>query len=133
MGIGAALFYYSSKVFSTSTFGVSTLATPFLTIVLSFALLGSPMKFYYFLAAILMGIGILLQDKDALRAPERLKKVKNPKHVQMYDVTSAFVEAQAEDIKAYVKGGGRALAIKLKDARDYIRRRRVVYHGKAAV
>jgi drug/metabolite transporter (DMT)-like permease len=119
LGIGSFLFYYSYKTFTTSLAGLSTLVIPFLTIIFSFLILGTPLLPSYFLAASLLTAGIFLQERNALHAPERLKTNKTPKNMQIYDVTSAFAGDHTKDIYSHIKGGGRALAIKLHEGEHY--------------
>ena len=113
-GIGSLFFYYSYKVFSTSLVGMSTLAIPFLTIILSFVLLDTSIQPYYFFAAVVLTIGILLHEKGALHAPERVKESPGLQKMTVYDVTSAFIENHTKDIYECIRGNGRALAIKLE-------------------
>lgn len=114
LGIGSLFFYYAYKVFSTSLVGLATLAIPFLTVVFSFSLLGTSMQPYYFVAAGLLTIGVLMQGKDVLRAPEWLKKEGSAQsYIQIFDVTSAFLHTKVAEIDAIMKGNGRVLAVKL--------------------
>jgi drug/metabolite transporter (DMT)-like permease len=116
LGIGSLFFYYTYKVFSTSLVGLATLAIPFLTVVLSFALLGTPMQPYYFVAAGLLTVGILIQGKEVVRAPEWLKEKDSAEnYLTIFDVTSAFLNTKVDAIHDTMKGNGRVLAIKLKN------------------
>ena len=110
LGVGCVLFYYCYKIFSTATAGLGMLTIPFLTVILSFVLLGTEIHIYYFVAAGILTLGILLQEGKILNAPELLKKRDALKHIQIYDVTSAFIENST--IYSYIRGGGRALAIR---------------------
>ncbi len=116
LGIGSLFFYYSYKVFSTSLVGLATLAIPFLTMGLSFALLGMQMQPYYFIAAGLLTVGLFIQGREMLKAPEWLKK-EDPvgNYLQIFDVTSAFLNTKADAIHDTVRGNGRVLAVKMKN------------------
>ena len=69
-GVGALVFYYPYKVFSTSFAGNAMLAIPFLTVVLSSLLLGTPIKAYYIASAALLAAGIFIQGRESLSAPD---------------------------------------------------------------
>lgn len=117
--IGGLLFYYCYKVFTTSLVGNAMLAIPFLNILFSFLLLGTPMEPYYFIAAILLSIGIFVQGRESLRAPEHLKRKSALKNLQIFDVTGAFENNYGEGLYPYVQGSQKALAIKLKEGMAY--------------
>ena len=73
-GIGGALFYYSYKLFNTTMAGIASLATPFLTVILAFILIGTQVQPYYFIATILLATGMIIQGKDLVSAPEYITK-----------------------------------------------------------
>ena len=115
LGIGSLFFYYSYKVFSTSFVGLATLAIPFLTIILSFVLLGTLMQPYYFAAAGLLTVGVLMQGNGVLRAPEWMKNNNSAEnYLQIFDVTSAFLNTKMDTIHCTMNGNGRVLAVKMK-------------------
>ena len=117
--IGGLLFYYSYKVFTTSLVGNAMLAIPFLNILFSFLLLGTPMEPYYFIAAVLLSIGIFMQGRESLRAPEHLKRKSMLKNMQIFDVTGAFENNYGEGLYPHVQGSQKALAIKLNEGMAY--------------
>ncbi len=115
MGVGTLLFYYCYRTFSTTTAGLGMLAIPFLTVMLSFALLGTPIHSYYFVAAIMLTLGVLVQE-GVFKAPEHISSKNATAHAQIYDITSAFLDTNVEAIRRVVRGNGRVLAVKLHNA-----------------
>ena len=114
-GVGGALFYYSYKIFNTSVTGMALLSVPFLTVVLSFLLIGVQFQPYYILAAALLGIGMLMQARNPFTAPEyaKSKAHKHAHHMQIFDVTSAFIDTKIEHIYRAIRTDGRVLAVKI--------------------
>ena len=112
-GIGGVFYYYSYKRFNTSLTGAAMMSTPFLTVIMSYLILGTPMQPYYFLAAGLLAIGVIVQNREFLSAPERRKESIKLKNIRIFDVTSAFISNKSPVIKDFVSGNNRALAIKL--------------------
>ncbi|MDE1825435.1 MAG: EamA family transporter [Candidatus Micrarchaeota archaeon] len=113
-GIGGVFYYYSYKRFNTSLTGAAMMSTPFLTVIMSYLILGTPMQPYYFLAAGLLATGVIMQNGEFLSAPERRKVGIKLKNTQIFDVTSAFISNKSPVIKDFVSGNNRALAIKLE-------------------
>lgn len=111
-GIGTSLYYYALKTFGPLFTGNSILVVPFLTIVFSFLILGTPIYAYYIVAALFLSVGIVMQ-RTFTKVPEHIK----PKHMMhdftMFDITSAFVNNKNPTILQYMAGNNRALAIKL--------------------
>ncbi len=117
-GIGTALVYYVIKVFGPLLFGNVALSIPFFTIVLSAFLTGTQIKAYYIVAALLISSGIMLQRYGSV-IPERITKRGSLSRITLFDVTGAFVSNRSQLITKQVRGGGRALAIKLDDETIY--------------
>ncbi len=115
-GIGGMLYYHTYKLLNPSFVGIGMLSVPFFTVILSFLLLGTPPHAYYFAAAGLLTAGMLVQGRELLGAPERVKTKKTKSNVQLFDVTSAFIENTHPHIYSHIRGGGRALAVKLNSA-----------------
>ncbi len=115
-GIGGALFYYIYKIFKPSTAGIAMLSVPFITILLSFLIIGTPIKLYYIMAALPILLSIFIQRDSMLTAPLyniKAKKSNILSKMVIYDVTDAV--ANNYFLKDKLKGGRKALAIKLKD------------------
>jgi drug/metabolite transporter (DMT)-like permease len=113
--IGGILFYYSFKTLNAVKTTNMTLVIPFLTILLSFLLLGTPIKGYYVYAYALLALGILLQQRYSSNAPEYIKSEAGySRYGTVFDVTGAFVHNRSDAIYGAVSGGKRALAIKVE-------------------
>ena len=111
-GVGTMLYYYSTKILGPLITGNSIIIVPFLTIVLSFLIIGTQIKVYYILAALLAGIGVMLQRRYSLH-PERIMKSSGLKKLQIFDVTGAFVNNSSKEIGSSIRGSNRAFAVKL--------------------
>ena len=77
--------------------------------------MGTPLQTYYLIAMALLAVGVLIQGRELINAPEYIKKGIAESQIQIYDITAAFVENYTEDICARIKRGERALAIKLQN------------------
>ncbi|MDE1869870.1 MAG: EamA family transporter [Candidatus Micrarchaeota archaeon] len=110
--LASILFYQVFKMFKTTTVGNAMLVVPYLTIPLSYLILGTAIQGYYIIAAIVLSVAILIQQGDRLRAPERIKLLQEQK-MQIFDVTSAFIDNKSPIISKHISGENRALAIKL--------------------
>ena len=117
-GLGVVLYYHSFKTFSTAFTGSALLSIPFLTILFSFFLLGTPIEWYYVVAALVLGVAIFIAGSDAAKAPEHIKsKSENPAEgLWIFDITSAFINNRAPEIYGAVQGDSKALAIRLGEA-----------------
>jgi drug/metabolite transporter (DMT)-like permease len=113
-GIGAVFYYHSFKTFSTPFAGSALLSIPFFTILLSYLLIGTPIEWYYLVAAIVLAAAIFVQGDQAITAPERTKSASTIDKMQIFDITSAFISNKDPLIYGAVQGSGRALAIKLE-------------------
>ena len=112
--LGSVVFYYCYKVFTTSFMGNALLTIPFLVIVMSFLILGTPIKAYCLVAALLLAAGIFMQERiSSTKVPERIKSGTSLRNTVMFDVTSAFADGQGE-MSQKIKGEGRALAIRIE-------------------
>jgi len=122
-GIGGILYYYSYKRFNPSLTGAAMLCTPFLTVMMSYLTLGTPMRPYYFLAAGLLAIGAIVQNREFLNAPERIKSHSKGKG-RIFDVTSAFINNKSPIISSHISGENRALAVELdiEKAKNFMNR-----------
>ncbi len=111
-GIGTSLYYYALKTFGPLFMGNSILVVPFLTIVLSLVILGTQFQLYYLAAALLLSAGIVVQQRFA-KAPEHIRPGSVAKELQIFDITSAFVNNKDPEIASCISGDNRALAVKL--------------------
>ena len=116
-GIGTMLYYHSVKVLGSLITGNSILLVPFLTIVFSFLIVGTPIKFYYILAAIFTSVGIILQRRYSSH-PERITEKGALSRLRIFDVTGAFANNSSYVISNHLAGGNRAFAIKLDSKFD---------------
>ena len=107
-GVGTMLYYYAVKMLGPLITGNSILAVPFLTIAFSFVMVGTPIKPYYLIAALLAVAGIVMQRKYS-SVNERISAdtAGSPK---IFDVTGAF-SANSGEVGKRISNGGRALAI----------------------
>ena len=111
-GIGTMLYYYSAKSLGPLITGNVILAVPFMTILFSFLIVDTPIKTYYIIAAALTTIGILFQRKYS-SLPERVTRKAALKSLQIFDVTSAFINNNNNSVATNIWGGNRAFALKL--------------------
>lgn len=112
--LGSMLFYYSFKTLNTILVSNLSLAIPFLTIPFAFLLLGTPIEGYYVYAYLLIVAGIVLQQKYSQGAPEYIQSKESALNtLQIFDVTSAFVNNSSEVVYNSVARGKRALAVKI--------------------
>lgn len=110
-GIGTMLYYYSVKILGPLITGNSILVVPFLTIVFSFFMVGTPIKPYYVIAAMFAAIGIVLQRRYS-KTHEYISS-RDIRHSRtLFDVTGAFVTNKGE-VGRMISDGNRAFAAKL--------------------
>jgi hypothetical protein len=113
--LGSVIFYYCYKVFTTSFVGNALLTIPFLTIAMSFLLLGTPIKAYYIIAASFLAAGMFMQERvSSTKAPEHIKSKAALRNIVMFDVTSAFAEGE-DEMSKHTQGEGKALAIRIEN------------------
>ncbi len=114
-GAGTMLYYYSIKILGPLVTGNSVLMVPFLTILFSFLIVGTPIKFYYIIAASLTGIGVVFQHRYSSNS-KRITQKKALEQINIFDITSAFISNPGLEIKEHMVGDNRAFAIKLNNA-----------------
>ena len=110
-GVITTLYYYAMKTLNPVLVGNATLVVPFLTILLSAVLVGTPIQAYYFYATVLIIAAVLAQQKLSHRAPEHISAKQALSCLTVFDVTSAFVNN--EKIIRGMKAEDKVLAIKL--------------------
>lgn len=113
--IGSLLFFYTLKALDPLVAANASYSTPFLTIVFSFLILGTPLQAYYLYALALIICALVIQDRYSKKAPEYVG-TKKKHEMFFYDVTGAFVENTHPQIYTYIKGNGRVLATKISTA-----------------
>ena len=108
------LYYRAFRTLKTTVVTNLYFLSPFITVLFADMLLQEPIYPYYLIIAFLVAIGIFIQRFDK-KGGAYVAKKKNA--LQIFDVTSAFIGNSATEIYAYVKGEGRALAIRLENDR----------------
>ncbi len=111
-GIGAFMFFYALKILNPVFVGNATYATPFLTIIFSSLLLGTRLYGYYFYAAGLIIVALLIQQRYATKAQKYMTRGPGERPV-LFDVTGVFVNNTGKQISSCISGNRRALAIKM--------------------
>ena len=105
-GIGTMLYYYAVKMLGPLVTGNSILVVPLLTIAFSSIIVGTPIKAYYVVAALLAGAGIVMQRRYA-SASERIP-TRGTKMPKMFDVTGAFSGNKGE-VGRKISGGCKSI------------------------
>ena len=113
--IGSMLYFYSLRILGPMMIGNIILVVPFLPILVSWLAIGTPIKAYYFAAAILLSVGIAVQQKFT-KAPEHIRFRNNPASTPILDITGVFANTKSGMISEFIMGNGRALCIKLNSA-----------------
>ncbi len=114
---GALLFFYTLRALNPLVAANASYSTPFLTMVFSFLILGTPFRAYYFYALVPIIGALVIQDRYSKRAARYVGAGKRST-TTLFDVTGAFVDNTHPHINPYIRGSGRALAIKI-DAVSY--------------
>ena len=109
--LGSIFYYHAYRTLNPVFVSNAILAVPFITIFLSWALIGTTIKAYYLYSTAIILVAMLAQQRLSIHATERVTKKKGPGRLQMFDVTSAFIENKA--IAEHIRANGRALAVKL--------------------
>ncbi len=119
MGIPTSVFvtYFYFRAFRTlkTTFVTNFyLLSPFITAVFAMAFLNEAIEPYYLAIAILVAVGIFIQrfdKKGGTYVAKSKDSVKN--YLQIFDVTSAFLNTKSDAINSTMRGNGRVLAVKM--------------------
>ena len=108
-------FMYYRSLRSLKTTFVTNLyfLSPFLTFVAAGLVLGEPIEAYYVIVAVMVAAGVLIQKLDRKEGEYVQRRKSSAGNVVIYDVTPAYSNTDNETLHAYVKGGGRALAIRV--------------------
>jgi uncharacterized membrane protein YqaE (UPF0057 family) len=110
--VGSLLFFYTLKALDPLVAANASYSTPFLAMLFSFLILGTPIETYYFYALVPIIGALIIQNMYSKKAPRYLG-TKRGSFAQFFDVTGAFIDSTHPQIYPYIRGGGRALAIKL--------------------
>ncbi len=113
-GLNGIAYFYAFRTLNPMMSGSSLMAVPFITILLSLAFLGTPIKYYYLLSGALLGISIIIQQKESLMAPKVANSDRKNNPIALFDVTSAFMGSSNEYLIAAIRGDGRSTAIKVR-------------------
>lgn len=111
-GISSPLYYYSVKVLGPQMVGNTILVVPFLVIILSAIILGTPVEAYYVIAAVLITGGVLLQ-RHYSKSTERITRNKRLDRFTVFDVTGTFIDNKSPEISNGIAGDNRAFAIRI--------------------
>ncbi len=114
--IGTTLYYFAVKSLGPLITGNVALSVPFLTIVFSFLMLGTPIKAYYIAAALLISSGIFIQRMHSVHQ-ERVTRKRALDRFTIFDVTGAFIGNKNPTIMGSISGENRAFAIRLSGSK----------------
>ncbi len=114
-GVGTTLYFTAYKTLNPVFVGNVTLAVPFLTIIFSALLIGTPIEPYYIYSTAIIAGAVLIQQRLSRRATERINSSANLRDLQIFDVTSAFINNKK--IVQQIRADNRALAIKLSNGK----------------
>ncbi|MEM4067047.1 MAG: DMT family transporter [Candidatus Micrarchaeaceae archaeon] len=103
-------FVGSIRMLDVATVGNANMLVPFITMLLSFLLLGERIYWYYFAIAIGVTVGIAVQ-RLAPKSGNYIAKSKSRLSNTIFDVSGAFVSTGNPKIYNVLKGNGRALAV----------------------
>lgn len=119
MGVPTSVFvtYFYFRAFRTlkTTFVTNIYClSPFITTIFAFMFLNETIEPYYLAIAVLVAIGIIIQRFDK-KGGTYVAKSKNvvENYIQMFDVTSAFLNTKVKAINSTMRGNGRVLAVKM--------------------
>ena len=109
-GIGTTLYFYSYRRLNPIFVSNAIFAVPFMTIFLSALLVGTPIKAYYIYSLAIIVAAVVVQQRLATKVSEHISRERELKRIQIFDVTSAFVNNN--DMMELMREDGRALAVK---------------------
>ena len=119
MGIPTSVFvtYFYFSAFRTlkTTFVTNFYSlSPFITAVFASVLFNETIQPYYLVIAALVAVGIVMQRFDRKGGTYNVKNTRAARfRLQIFDVTSAFLNTKIEAINSTMRGNGRVLAVKL--------------------
>ncbi len=112
------VFVNSFRAIKTAIASNLYILTPFVTMVISYFLLGEAILPSYLIIAGTVGIGLIIQQL----APKGSNYISHGKdktaHLTIYDITSAFVKTSDPLIYNAMKGDGRVLALHIPNGRN---------------
>ncbi len=107
----AILFYEALRLVKTARASVSFIMASFITMLLSYLVLGEAIQPYYIVIAVAVVAGVLVQKFAPREAGNFVVSKKRHMHPRpLYDVTSAFVDTKHPVIYNTMRGNGRVLA-----------------------
>ena len=109
-------FVSAIRMLNVTLVSTSNILVPFITILLSYVLLAEPIYWYYFVIAIGVAAGLLVQ-RFAPKGTNYIAKKKNRYSYAIFDVSGAFANTESPLVYKMLKGDGRALAIKIANSR----------------
>lgn len=108
------MYYSSLRTLKTTIVTNFYFLSPFITFVFAYLLLGEAIEPYYVLVAVLVAIGMLIQNKDKLGGSYLAKHKKAAKLGNvLFDVSGAFADTGNEMIKKQLDEGARVIAAKI--------------------
>jgi len=104
--------YYSALRMLKTTFVTNIyFLSPFITFLFAYAILGEAIKIYYVAIAVLVAIGIIIQNFDKIGGTYRARK--RQYRFTIFDVSGAFANTGDIAISKSLDTGGRVLAVRL--------------------
>ncbi|MGC9190715.1 MAG: DMT family transporter [Candidatus Micrarchaeia archaeon] len=114
------MYYSSLRTLKTTIVTNFYFLSPFITFVFAYLLLGEAIKPYYISIAVLVAIGMVIQNFDKLGGTYLAKnKAKSANKAPIFDVSGAFAEAKDPLLKSVLDNGGRILATKVRSSEPY--------------
>lgn len=107
------LYYRSLRALKTTLVTNIYFISPFLTFLAAGIILGEPVEAYYIIVALMVAVGIIIQRFDKKGGTYAQRKKPLLGGFAIYDVTPAYSNTENETVHNYVKGSGRALAVKV--------------------
>ncbi|MGB9732798.1 MAG: EamA family transporter [Candidatus Micrarchaeia archaeon] len=113
--LGALMFFYTLKMFDPLLIANSTYATPILTMIFSYIMLGTPFYPYYLISFAFIILALAIQQRYAKRAPRYSpRERKQGVHIPLFDISGAFINTKSAEIANAIGNSGRALGAKIK-------------------
>jgi len=112
--LGALMFFYTFKMFDPLLMSNATYATPLLTIVFSYLIMGTKFYIYYTFSFALIIVALIVQQRYASRAPAyKANRERHSMRLPLFDISGAFVNTKNSEIINVIGRSGRALGAKL--------------------
>ncbi len=111
--LGALMFFYTLKMFNPLLVANSMYATPVLTIIFSYLLIGTKFYIYYAYSFAFIILALVIQQHYAKQAPSYRTKEAKHKNTALFDISGAFINSRNNEIANAIGANGRALAVKV--------------------